>query len=75
MTRERTIKSQSESRLRRRMAYLCLQATREGQASYAHVHEIIKGLEHRGWEVQLFEPVYGQGKPPGIVLVGSDLES
>ncbi|MBC7221583.1 glycosyltransferase family 4 protein [Candidatus Bipolaricaulota bacterium] len=51
----------------KRLAYLCLQATREGQASYAHVHEIIKGLERRGWEVQLFEPVYAQGKFPGPV--------
>jgi glycosyltransferase involved in cell wall biosynthesis len=38
--------------------YLCIQATRQGQASYAHVHEIIKGLRKRGWEVQLFEPKY-----------------
>jgi len=41
-----------------RIHYLCLQATREGQASHAHVHEIIKGLERRGWEVILFEPGY-----------------
>lgn len=39
-----------------RLAYLCLQVTREGQASHAHVHEIIKGLRKRGWEVELFEP-------------------
>jgi len=38
--------------------YLCLQATRQGQASYAHVHEIIAGLRHRGWQVALFEPGY-----------------
>lgn len=42
----------------RRLAYLCLQATREGQASHAHVHEIIRGLERRGWTVDLFEPRY-----------------
>lgn len=42
----------------KRLVYLCLQATKEGQASYAHVHEIIKGLRKRGWEVQLFEPKY-----------------
>lgn len=36
--------------------YLCLQTTREGQASHAHVHEIIKGLRRRGWVVDLFEP-------------------
>ena len=42
----------------KRLAYLCLQATREGQASHAHVHEIIKGLRKRGWAVDLFEPAY-----------------
>jgi len=42
----------------RRLSYLCLQATREGQASYAHVHEIIDGLRRRGWRVELFEPRY-----------------
>ena len=41
-----------------RLVYVCLQATRQGQASYAHVHEIIRGLEQRGWRVQLFEPSY-----------------
>jgi glycosyltransferase involved in cell wall biosynthesis len=38
------------------LAYLCLQATREGQASFAHVRGIISGLERRGWEVSLFQP-------------------
>lgn len=50
-----------------RLAYLCLQATREGQASHAHVHEIIAGLRKRGWGVQLFEPTYapsGDLPPP-----------
>ncbi|HCD08785.1 MAG TPA: glycosyltransferase WbuB [Thermoanaerobacter sp.] len=46
--------------VKRRLAYLCLQATREGQASYAHVHEIIKGLKRRGWVVNLFEPSYAK---------------
>lgn len=46
----------------KRLAYLCLQATREGQASYAHVHEIIKGLRRRGWHVELFEPSYAGSK-------------
>lgn len=51
-----------------RLAYLCLQATREGQASYAHVHEIIAGLRRRGWEVMLFEPPYGKsGSLPGPI--------
>jgi glycosyltransferase involved in cell wall biosynthesis len=36
--------------------YLCLQATRQGQASYSHVHEIILGLQSRGVEARLFEP-------------------
>ena len=41
-----------------RLAYVCLQATREGQASFAHVHEVIRGLEGRGWSVRLFQPGY-----------------
>lgn len=44
--------------------YLCFQATKEGQASHAHVHEIIGGLEHRGWKVSLFEPDYGSVPQP-----------
>ena len=43
---------------RRRVAYLNLQAAREGQASHAHVHEIIKGLRELGWLVDLYEPRY-----------------
>jgi glycosyltransferase involved in cell wall biosynthesis len=42
------------------VAYLCLQATREGQGSYAHVHEIIGGLERRGYSIDLFEPQYAR---------------
>jgi glycosyltransferase involved in cell wall biosynthesis len=38
-----------------RLLYLCLQQTVEGQASHAHVHEIIAGLERRGWTVDLRE--------------------
>jgi glycosyltransferase involved in cell wall biosynthesis len=38
--------------------YLCLQAPQAGQASYAHVLEIIKGLERCNWKVRLFEPSY-----------------
>jgi glycosyltransferase involved in cell wall biosynthesis len=44
--------------------YLCLQATREGQASHAHVHEIIQGLRRRGWDVILFEPSYAADQRP-----------
>ena len=46
----------------RRVAYLCMQTTREGQASYAHVNEIINGLRRRGVTVDLFEPRYGRGE-------------
>lgn len=42
-----------------RIAYLCLQVTSEGQASHAHVHEIISGLRRRGWVVDLFQPAGG----------------
>lgn len=45
----------------KRLAYLNLQRAVEGQASYAHVHEIIKGLRARGFTVDLFEPSI----PPG----------
>lgn len=44
--------------------YLCLQATREGQASHAHVHEIIRGLRRRAWDVVLFEPTYAVNQRP-----------
>ena len=37
------------------LVYLCLQQTVEGQASHAHVHEIIAGLRRRGWSVALEE--------------------
>lgn len=44
-----------------RTAYLCLQVTEQGQASHAHVHEIIAGLRRRGWDVDLFEPGHRAG--------------
>jgi len=51
----------------KRIAYLSLQATREGQASYAHVHEIIKGLQKLGWMVDLYEPRYAsQEREPSL---------
>jgi glycosyltransferase involved in cell wall biosynthesis len=40
----------------RRIAYLCLQTTQEGQAAYAHVNEIINGLRRRGITVDLYAP-------------------
>ncbi|MDP2400724.1 MAG: glycosyltransferase family 4 protein [Actinomycetota bacterium] len=49
-----------------RIAYLCLQATTQGQASYAHVHEIISGLRRQGATVDLFEPAYARSTPPGV---------
>jgi glycosyltransferase involved in cell wall biosynthesis len=49
---------------KRTIHYLCLQATREGQASHAHVHEVIRGLRRRGWEVVLFEPTYAANQRP-----------
>lgn len=51
----------------RKIAYLCLQATTEGQASHAHVHEIISGLRDLGHTVTLFEPAYAAGAAPGAL--------
>lgn len=49
----------------RRLAYLSLQATTEGQAAHAHVHGIVRGLERRGWIVDLYEPQY-KGTCPSL---------
>ncbi len=49
--------------------YLCLDATRQGQASFAHVHEIIRGLKKRGWQVRLFEPSYASSTAPPSMLL------
>lgn len=46
------------------LKYLCFQVTREGQASHAHVHEIIEGLRSLGWSVELFEPRFGNREAP-----------
>jgi glycosyltransferase involved in cell wall biosynthesis len=35
------------------ITYLCLQPMRQGQASYAHVTEIVAGLRRLGWTVHL----------------------
>jgi glycosyltransferase involved in cell wall biosynthesis len=52
---------------KRHLCYLCFQATKQGQASHAHVHEIISGLERTGWRVTLFEPDYGPApEPPAL---------
>ena len=50
-----------------RIAYLCLQATTEGQASHAHVHEVIKGLVGCGHMVDLYEPSYAGKDAPQAV--------
>lgn len=53
---------------RPRLHYLTLESPREGQASYAHVHEIIAGLRKIGWQVDLYAPGYAEGwERPGIV--------
>jgi glycosyltransferase involved in cell wall biosynthesis len=55
----------SDSPRQPRLTYLTLQATAEGQAAHAHVHEIVKGLAESGWCVRLIEPDYGR-RPPSI---------
>jgi len=44
------------------VTYLTLEAAQEGQASYAHVHEICNGLNHLGWRINLFKPSYSKDK-------------
>jgi len=51
----------------RRVRYVCLQATTEGQAAHAHVHEIIAGLRCRGWQVDLAEPAYHTAAAPTVL--------
>lgn len=53
--------------MRGKLAYLCFQASKEGQASHAHVREILRGLEKLGWDVELFEPRYREGREYGAV--------
>jgi glycosyltransferase involved in cell wall biosynthesis len=55
--------AESDSRRQPRLTYLTLQATTEGQAAHAHVHEIVKGLAENGWCVRLLEPKYGRRAP------------
>lgn len=49
--------------LERRVVYLSLQATSEGQAAHAHVNGIVRGLRRLGWRVDLYEPHYDEIKP------------
>jgi glycosyltransferase involved in cell wall biosynthesis len=51
--------------IRRQLDYLCLQPTVEGQASYAHVNEIVAGLRRRGWHVRLIEVPHPAPGPGG----------
>lgn len=51
-----------ERRIARRIYYLCFQVTREGQASYAHVNEVLAGLGRRGWQTRLFQPANRGGR-------------
>ena len=50
-----------------RVQYLCLQPTREGQGSHAHVWGLAGGLERRGWTVDVHQPSLDSG---GRGLVG-----
>lgn len=42
-----------------RLLYLSLETPREGQATYTHVHEIIRGLRKIGWSVDLLATSQG----------------
>jgi glycosyltransferase involved in cell wall biosynthesis len=53
--------------MRKTLDYICMQPTRQGQASYAHVNEIVAGLRRRGWQVRLVEPQHPQpGRADGF---------
>jgi len=53
--------------MRKQLDYLCMQPTRQGQASYAHVNEIVAGLRRRGWDVRLVEPPHPRpGRADGL---------
>jgi glycosyltransferase involved in cell wall biosynthesis len=50
-----------------KVALLCLEAPREGQASYTHVHEIVHGLERSGWSVAICSPRHsGRWQRPSL---------
>jgi len=50
-----------------RIAYLTLEAPREGQASYTHVFSIVNGLRALGYEVDLYSPRYATSEEsPGL---------
>ena len=63
----RTRASQASERSALQLDYICMQPTREGQASYAHVNEIVSGLRRRGWDVRLVEPSHPRpGRADGV---------
>lgn len=52
-----------------KLSYLTLEAARDGQASYTHIHEIIAGLRKRGWNVNLYQPSYAyKAKSPPLYV-------
>lgn len=51
----------------RRIAYLSLHGTGEGQTGWADVDEVIKGLREAGWSVDFRQPPYVGRTPPGGV--------
>lgn len=50
------------------VAYLSLQASRHGQGSYAHVHEVVRELRQRGWRVRLYAPDPQEHRAPRGLL-------
>src|SRR5262249_11757008 len=51
-----------------RVAYLSLEAPREGQACYTHVNEIVDGLRRRGFSVEIHLPSYtGRPRSPSVL--------
>jgi hypothetical protein len=54
-----------------KITYLTLEAPREGQASYVHIHEIIAGFQKSGVEVTLYQPAYtSKPQSPGLWAKG-----
>jgi glycosyltransferase involved in cell wall biosynthesis len=49
-----------------RVAYLSLEAPRQGQAPYTHVTEVVDGLRHLGVTIDVYKPSYTEGvsSPP-----------
>lgn len=53
----------------RRLAYLSLEAPREGQAAFTHVREITEGLRRQGWTVDLIAPSHSwAARRPGALV-------